>query len=73
MTQQVQTLVQPIVAADATIPLFIRTVTPRSNGTMLVGGAAVGGEVTKEYILLDALPQDLRERVITAIKAQLQV
>jgi hypothetical protein len=72
MSQQIDTLVQPVFCNNPTVPLVVRTVTPRADGTMLVGGAAQGGQVVSEYILLSALPQDLRERVVTAIKAQMQ-
>lgn len=72
MSQQIDSLVQPVFCNNPTVPLVVRTVTPRADGTMLVGGSAQGGQVVSEYILLSALPQDLRERVITAIKAQMQ-
>lgn len=72
MSQQIDTLVQPVFCNNPTVPLVVRTVTPRADGTMLVGGAAQGGQVVSEFILLSALPQDLRERVVTAIKAQMQ-
>jgi hypothetical protein len=52
MSQQIDTLVQPVFCNNPTVPLVVRTVTPRADGTMLVGGAAQGGQVVSEYILL---------------------
>ena len=72
MSQQVDTLQGFIHSTNATVPLVIRTVTPRADGSNFVGGAPAGGNVVSEYILLSALPADLKERVVTAIKAQMQ-
>lgn len=68
---QLVTLLAPVHAADSRIPLVIQTCTPRANGDQYGGGPAAQGEVWSEFILLKALPDELRERVITAIKMQL--
>lgn len=71
MSQIVDTLSGFIHSSSSAVPLVIRTVTPRADGTMLVGGAPAGGQVVSEFVLLSALPAELRERVVTAIKAQM--
>lgn len=68
MSQQVDTLVQPIVSTNPVVPLVVRCVTSRAGNTMLTSGAPEGGQVINEYVLLSALPQDLKERVITAVR-----
>lgn len=74
MSQNVATLTQTIHSNDNGPPLVIRTVTPRVGANVqMEGGSPSQGTVMSEYILLSALPQELRERVVTAIKAIAQV
>jgi hypothetical protein len=72
MSQQVESLSQFIHCAQPSVPLVVRAVTPRADGSMIVGGSPGGGQVVSEYVLLSALPAELKERVVTAIKAQMQ-
>lgn len=73
MNPKIATLEQPIHAASSAVPLVIRTVTPRTDAGMYVaGGVPAQGENVSEYILVSALPAELRERVVTAINAMLQ-
>lgn len=54
------------------VPLVVRTSTPRADSTMQVaGGTPSQGFNVSEYVLLTALPKELRDRVVLAIKAQL--
>lgn len=71
MSQVVDSTVDMIQTTSTTIPLVVRVVQPRKAGEMQ-GGAAGNNNVVSEYVLLSALPQELKERVITAIKAQMQ-
>lgn len=73
MSQNVDTLAQPIYSNSAGAPLVIRTVTPRAGVVQMEGGVLTQGGQISEYVLLSALPQELRERVVTAIKAISQV
>ena len=74
MSQEVSTLNQPIFSNDNGPPLVIRTVTPRSGANVQVeGGSSSAGKVVSEYVLLSVLPPELKERVVTAIKALAQV
>lgn len=66
--QTVVTLTLPITSADSTRPLFIRTLSPRPN-QLHTGGYSSGGMVQEEYVQLSVLPDDLKNRVITAIQA----
>jgi hypothetical protein len=70
MSQVVDTTTQMIQTTDTTVPMVLRVVQPRKPGEMM-GGAAASSNVVSEYVLLSALPQELKERVITAIKAQM--
>lgn len=73
MNPKITTLEQPIYASSVVVPLVIRTVTPRADAGMYVaGGVPSQGENISEYILVSALPPELRERVVTAINAMLQ-
>ncbi len=69
MNQIVSTLKQPILSNEFGPPLVIRTVTPKANPNFQTEhGAMESQNLVSEYILLNALPAELRERVITAIK-----
>ncbi len=71
MSQVVDNTVDMIQTTNTTIPLVIRVVQPRKAGEMQ-GGAAGNSNVVNEYVLLSAMPQELKDRVIMAIKAQMQ-
>lgn len=71
MSQVVDNTVDMIQTTSTTVPLVVRVVQPRKPGEMQ-GGAAANSNVVSEYVLLSSLPQELKERVITAIKAQMQ-
>lgn len=70
MSQIVDNLSDIVFSRNHVTPTFIRVVSPRET-TMIVGGTAGESTVMNEYIRLSALPQELRERVIAAIKAQI--
>lgn len=74
MSQKVQTLTQPVFSDDNGPPLVIRVVTPRAGANLqMEGGSPSQGGQVSEYVLLSVLPPELRERVVTAIKALAQV
>lgn len=71
MSQVVDNTVDMIQTTSTVVPLVVRVVQPRKAGEIM-GGAAANSNVVSEYVLLSALPAELRERVVTAIKAQMQ-
>jgi hypothetical protein len=69
MTQRVD-LYQPMVAAHDSAPLAIRVGVPNNNS--MSEGVPSGGQVRAEmYVLLSALPDELRRRVELAVQALL--
>jgi len=71
MSQVVDNTVDMIQTTSTTIPMVIRVVQPRKPGEISAGPSA-NSNVVSEYVLLSAIPQDLKDRVIMAIKAQMQ-
>lgn len=72
MSQKVDNLSDFIYVDSTQVPLAIRVAAQRANPTMQVaGGTPSQGYAVYEYVLLEALPPELVERVITAINAQL--
>lgn len=49
-------------------PLVIRAVTTSSN-TLMVGGSSAVSQKVETYVLLSALPEELRQRVELAVQA----
>lgn len=64
-------LYQPIVGIKPGAPLVIRTVI-KQQGTMLVGGVPASTQKIENYVLLSALPVELRQRVELAVQMLLQ-
>lgn len=61
-------LYQPILAArTGASPLVIRVVTQPSNQNM-VGGVPASSQKVEAYVLLSALPDDLKRRVELAVQ-----
>lgn len=71
MGQLVDSLTDFIHSVDFRVPLVLRTLTPGPPNSMHVGGTVSSAPAVSEYILLSALPPELKERVVTAIKAQM--
>lgn len=70
MSQVVDNTVDMIQTTNTTVPLVIRVVQPRKPGESSAGPAA-NNNIVSEYVLLSAIPQELKERVVIAIKAQM--
>lgn len=49
-------------------PVVLRVVTHPSNGSMVEGVPATTA-VNEQYVLLSALPDEIRQRVVTAVQA----
>ena len=61
-------LFQPIAADSDSAPIVIRVALPASN-QMMVGGVPAGPAKIEPYVLLSALPEELRRRVELAVQA----
>jgi hypothetical protein len=61
-------LYQPIVADAGPPPVVVRIVVPASN-QMMSAGVPVASQKVEPYVLLSALPEDLRRRVELAVQA----
>lgn len=68
--QYIRSLTQVIVAEDATTPLVLKIATPSvPNGFESSGGPIQNTLKPRKYVLIDALPKDLQERVMTALES----
>lgn len=69
--QTVRSLAHPVVAIESVKPLFIRTYIP-APAFLQEGGTSAASLKLEEYVLLSALPADLKDRVVTFIKAAIR-
>ena len=68
--EYIDTAMNTIVSRDATKPLFVRIAYP--SQPIYAGSSPMASQIkVEEYIMLSALPVHLREKVVTAIKAQM--
>jgi hypothetical protein len=66
--QSVKTLYnQPVVINDSSPPTTIRVLVP--SRTEFAGGVPGSGHRAVTYVLYDVLPDELKQRVVTAIQA----
>lgn len=70
-TQRVD-LYQPIEAARAGAQPLVLRVAVRHGTDMVVGGVPSGSVKVENYVLLSALPEELRTRVVLAVQALTQ-
>lgn len=69
MDEQVVDLYKPIRASRAGAPPLALRVTTQVHGDYVAGGVAQTSLRNETYVLLSALPEELRERVRTAVTA----
>lgn len=68
LAAQVVDLYKPFIASrPGHVPLVIRVAVP--NGTAISEGVPIGGARAEAYVLLSALPEELRRRVEIAVQA----
>lgn len=68
--QQIRSLRLPIYAHDAHAPLVLRVATPSvPEGQESTQGPTSNPTRMREYVLLEALPRELAEKVRTAVEA----
>ena len=66
--QTIKTLYnQPFVTTDSAPPTTIKVLIP--TRTEFVGGVPGAGHKSMTYVLFDVLPEELKQRVVTAIQA----
>ena len=68
--QRIRSLALPIAAEEHEAPIVIRPVTPSlPRGQESSGGPMANPWKQRTYVLLEALPRDLQERVKTAVES----
>jgi hypothetical protein len=66
--QTIKTLYnQPLITSDGVAPTTIKVIVP--NKTEYVGAVPSSGGKALTYVLWDVLPEELKQRVVTAIQA----